>query len=400
MFALPFLLASPLHRRARTCRLKPWSCLALGLALVIAVDPVARAGDTDAIEPPAAPGATSLPAAPAPVPALAPATSSETAPSPPAPARAAPALDVSVLGRRRPTSRGASDFQLRVDQLADVPRANASELLKLAPGILLTNEGGEGHAEQVFMRGFDAREGQDIEFTVGGVPINESGNLHGNGYADTHFIIPELVAGSARRRGAVRSAPGQLRGRRQRRLRARPRRARPHGRDTRPAASAPSACSPCGARRARARTPSAAPRSTRPTASGRTATPQRGSAMGQYEGRFGETGTLPAHGAGLRHALPLGGRAPRGRLPVGTHRLLRQLRSSRRHARAGARGRRRLALLAGRRLRDPRRRHRRSRSRSSSSSATCACSRTSPASCSTCRSRCRACTPSAATCST
>jgi hypothetical protein len=45
----------------------------------------------------------------------------------------------------------------------------------------------------VFLRGFDAREGQDIEFTVGGVPINESGNLHGNGYADTHFIIPELV---------------------------------------------------------------------------------------------------------------------------------------------------------------------------------------------------------------
>jgi iron complex outermembrane receptor protein len=103
------------------------------------------------------------------------------------------ALDVSVVGRRPPPSRGASDFQLRIDQLAEVPHANAAELLKLAPGILLTNEGGEGHAEQVFMRGFDAREGQDIEFSVGGVPINESGNLHGNGYADTHFIIPELV---------------------------------------------------------------------------------------------------------------------------------------------------------------------------------------------------------------
>lgn len=74
-----------------------------------------------------------------------------------------------------------------------MPRANAAELLKLAPGILLTNEGGEGHAEQVFMRGFDAREGQDIEFSVDGIPINESGNLHGNGYADTHFIIPELI---------------------------------------------------------------------------------------------------------------------------------------------------------------------------------------------------------------
>jgi TonB family protein len=101
--------------------------------------------------------------------------------------------EVRVPGRRQPPSRGASDFNLQIGELARVPRGNASEMLKLAPGILLTNEGGEGHAEQVFMRGFDAREGQDIEFTMGGVPINESGNLHGNGYADTHFIIPELV---------------------------------------------------------------------------------------------------------------------------------------------------------------------------------------------------------------
>src|SRR5581483_6029294 len=40
---------------------------------------------------------------------------------------------------------------------------------------------------------FDAREGQDIEFSVDGVPVNESGNLHGNGYSDTHFIIPEVI---------------------------------------------------------------------------------------------------------------------------------------------------------------------------------------------------------------
>ncbi|MEA2697752.1 MAG: hypothetical protein QOI66_2023, partial [Myxococcales bacterium] len=114
------------------------------------------------------------------------------------PAAAAPpsdpaALDVTVVGRRPVSNRGASDFQIQIGDLAQVPRANASELLKLAPGILLTNEGGEGHAEQVFLRGFDAREGQDIEFSVNGVPINEAGNLHGNGYADTHFIIPELV---------------------------------------------------------------------------------------------------------------------------------------------------------------------------------------------------------------
>jgi len=101
--------------------------------------------------------------------------------------------NVLVHGRAPTISRGASDFEVNVGDLARVPRQNAAELLKLAPGILLTNEGGEGHANQVFLRGFDAREGQDVEFTVGGVPINETGNLHANGYADTHFILPELV---------------------------------------------------------------------------------------------------------------------------------------------------------------------------------------------------------------
>jgi TonB family protein len=102
--------------------------------------------------------------------------------------------EVQVTGPPPPLSYGASTFNFNRGALALVPNKNASELLRAAaPGLLLTNEGGEGHAEQVFLRGFDAREGQDLEFSVGGIPINESGNLHGNGYADTHFIIPELV---------------------------------------------------------------------------------------------------------------------------------------------------------------------------------------------------------------
>ncbi len=102
--------------------------------------------------------------------------------------------EVQILGRAEPPHVGASDFRVHLGELARVPNKSATELLRAAaPGLLLTNEGGEGHAEQIFLRGFDAREGQDMELTVGGVPINESGNLHGNGYADTHFIIPELV---------------------------------------------------------------------------------------------------------------------------------------------------------------------------------------------------------------
>jgi iron complex outermembrane receptor protein len=134
---------------------------------------------------------------------VSPATQAAPAPSvqPPPPARAAAeptqaaesTEDVTVLGRVQPRSHGTSDYQVTVGELKAVPRANASDVLKLAPGFLLTNEGGSGHAEQVFLRGFDAHEGQDLEFTVDGVPINDAGNYHGNGYADTHFIIPELI---------------------------------------------------------------------------------------------------------------------------------------------------------------------------------------------------------------
>jgi TonB family protein len=89
---------------------------------------------------------------------------------------------------------GVQDIHVEAGKLAtEIPHKDATELLGWAPGFLLTNEGGEGHAEQIFLRGFDAREGQDIEMRVNGDVVNQAGNLHGNGYADLHFIIPELV---------------------------------------------------------------------------------------------------------------------------------------------------------------------------------------------------------------
>jgi iron complex outermembrane receptor protein len=101
--------------------------------------------------------------------------------------------DIDIKGHLVRRKLGAADNDVTIGALEAVPRTNASDALKLAPGFLLTNEGGSGHAEQVFLRGFDAHEGQDLEFTVDGVPINDAGNYHGNGYADTHFIIPELI---------------------------------------------------------------------------------------------------------------------------------------------------------------------------------------------------------------
>jgi len=113
--------------------------------------------------------------------------------APAEPLDAGPVEEVNVRGHQRKVEHGGSDFVIDVGQLAIVPHKKAEDLLQLAPGIFLANEGGEGHAEQVFLRGFDAAEGQAIEFTVNGVPINEVDNPDSHGYADTHFIIPELI---------------------------------------------------------------------------------------------------------------------------------------------------------------------------------------------------------------
>ena len=101
--------------------------------------------------------------------------------------------DTTVLGRRQKRSDSPSLFRIEVGSLQIIPRKNAGDQLMMAPGVLTTNSGGEGHAQETFMRGFAAGEGQDIEFLLDGVPLNEISNPHGHGYADLHFIPPEFV---------------------------------------------------------------------------------------------------------------------------------------------------------------------------------------------------------------
>ena len=140
--------------------------------------------DVDAGTPNAAPRATAI------APPASPAASASTPSADPA---APDPIDVSVTERPHPPGRGASDLAIQVGQLKVVPRKKAAAYLTMAPGFFETNEGGVGHAERIYLRGFDAREGQDLELTLDGVPVNQSGNYHGNGLADTGFIIPELI---------------------------------------------------------------------------------------------------------------------------------------------------------------------------------------------------------------
>ncbi|RYE88181.1 MAG: TonB-dependent receptor, partial [Myxococcales bacterium] len=69
----------------------------------------------------------------------------------------------------------------------------AADLLLVVPGVSITQHSGEGKAYQIFFRGFDAIHGQDVEMWAGGAPVNEVSNVHGQGYADLHFLMPEVV---------------------------------------------------------------------------------------------------------------------------------------------------------------------------------------------------------------
>jgi len=170
-------------------------------------DVPASAGTQGVSSPNAIPASPAAPVSPDPAPQFpesqrAPALSSQKPSSPVQPASPPPAQAAEAefgahanattgAGKSHPSA--ASDFDLEVGALRAVPRRTAQDYLTLAPGLVLANHAGIGHAAGVFMRGFDAGEGQDLEVTVDGVPINEPSNAHGHGYADTQFLIPEVV---------------------------------------------------------------------------------------------------------------------------------------------------------------------------------------------------------------
>jgi outer membrane cobalamin receptor len=73
------------------------------------------------------------------------------------------------------------------------PVRNTQELLRLVPGLFIAQHAGGGKAEQIFLRGFDCDHGTDVQVSIDGLPVNMVSHAHGQGYADTHFIIPETI---------------------------------------------------------------------------------------------------------------------------------------------------------------------------------------------------------------
>jgi outer membrane cobalamin receptor len=74
------------------------------------------------------------------------------------------------------------------------PVNSSQDLMRLVPGLFIAQHMGGGKAEQIFIRGFDADHGTDLNVSVDGMPVNMVSHIHGQGYADLHFLIPETVS--------------------------------------------------------------------------------------------------------------------------------------------------------------------------------------------------------------
>ncbi len=79
--------------------------------------------------------------------------------------------------------------------------AQPQEALEIAPGLVIAQHSGPGKAAQYFLRGFALDHGYDIGITFDGMNINQPSHIHSNGYADTNFLIPELLSEFEVRKG-------------------------------------------------------------------------------------------------------------------------------------------------------------------------------------------------------
>jgi outer membrane receptor protein involved in Fe transport len=106
--------------------------------------------------------------------------------------------DSTVLALPDATARASRPFTaassqtIRDRDFALRPMLKPSDLLKVTPGLFTGQHAGGGKANQYFLRGFDIDHGTDLALWVDGMPVNNVSHGHGQGYADLHFIIPEL----------------------------------------------------------------------------------------------------------------------------------------------------------------------------------------------------------------
>jgi outer membrane receptor protein involved in Fe transport len=104
----------------------------------------------------------------------------------------------------------ASEIVLPRERVNAQPALRPGEVLEATPGLIVTQHSGEGKANQYFLRGFNLDHGTDLAITVDGMPVNMRTHGHGQGYADTNFLIPELIQSMRVRKGPYFAEEGDF----------------------------------------------------------------------------------------------------------------------------------------------------------------------------------------------
>ncbi len=119
-------------------------------------------------------------------------SSAQPAPNPVAPTPTEPPAETIEVEGTAP-AQSASSVHLGAAELARRPHNQPSDLLRQVPGLVVSQHAGGGKSDQYFIRGFDADHGTDVAVFLDGVPVNLTSHGHGQGYADTHWLIPETI---------------------------------------------------------------------------------------------------------------------------------------------------------------------------------------------------------------
>lgn len=96
--------------------------------------------------------------------------------------------NVIVTGRHTTHLSQLAEVDLKVN-----PVKSSQEILRTVPGLFIAQHAGGGKSEQMFLRGYDLDHGTDINLSVDGMPVNMVSHAHGQGYADLHFLQPEVI---------------------------------------------------------------------------------------------------------------------------------------------------------------------------------------------------------------
>ncbi|GAC1442906.1 MAG: hypothetical protein NVSMB63_11580 [Sediminibacterium sp.] len=117
-------------------------------------------------------------------------------------------LDLAAITVRTDKNRMASVMSAMDMRLQ--PVRTAQDLLRTVPGLFIAQHAGGGKAEQIFLRGTDNDHGTDFGIFMDGIPINLPNHAHGQGYADMHFIIPEMIGSAAYYKGPYEAGLGDF----------------------------------------------------------------------------------------------------------------------------------------------------------------------------------------------